>query len=992
MARQLPVIKPAPSAKTDTTAVKKRIYRSSSIDGNPHRSRINKMVEARLAKQFQYFRAEFLEHALSIGIPVPLDMVEDKNGKVMTFVNQKGPRYLLNIIHAYPESVHLLRSSLSFLIVIIAILTGKVNYANGESDNRLNLSNNNIQVWANEALNSIADSSSVAICTNLLRHSHSEAIQELILNLLAQLVRTSSEAAAQMLHRPQVNASGGSSEPQGGHNGSNSNTPRDSRDGGGSAGASVSASVPAGSSDPDEMTCMSYMFSVVSHNRNRYTVMTACAEVCLALLRDKRAEVSEAMARTCISRLPLVKPDDSNKKERYTGREEKSECKRTKPKEKNSKGKPLSVLTRKPPTTALARGSSAKKPLPPAASRNATPHQKDDHHHHPAGQTGDNPNEWAAFKVLLKFLHRFMRYGAGGSANPTPRSGQGTGGDNNTPFGELNNDSVGGQQKGRARFSQPAAAGAGAGAGGDDIVPHKQKKALYSAHARVLLVVVELVTNSPAVAKFILSMPGACAILKSSCDMHKDSEIGDKVSICLAKLQGETETMFKKELTQHHSMSFELTHGRSAKLFNPVSPIARRESAMLSPERCRTAELESQHHRQGSGRNLDLGGTNESRPRSRDAGGRPSSHREESMSRPSSSSRAGLIPLGQLFCSEERRYLQMEEDKRACLEQECTKEKDFFDEDEEVDEEVDEDEEHELEDDSWFLKSFHCDENMKTKKKRSKKPPPIRTHSSSGRPGSSSQVPRSPIAYNPPESPVRRGLGPHNGGIKAQKDPNESLHRSLFTNLPELPDMPIRLEAESIINDCNMQYKEELLERSMTVTSSVVDSAYRDGFYRDGRNNIPISERARRVYVPDMPPFEGEADRHPNLVTEEYLEERRNRPKSQGSVLGDRSARVRAANARRSAAMRDQKTNQSQPSSPSKPGNQENLSFNDAFSDYYQGLLPLNGVGEVEPESKFQLFLVQKQNQGGGPAGTGPPTKMAAPRGGGGGGAGPLAL
>jgi hypothetical protein len=175
-----------------------------------------------------------------------------------------------------------------------------------------------------------------------------------------------------------------------------------------------------------------------------------------------------------------------------------------------------------------------------------------------------------------------------------------------------------------------------------------------------------------------------------------------------------------------------------------------------------------------------------------------------------------------------------------------------------------------------------------------------------------------------------------------------------------LPDMPIRLEAETIINDCNLQYKDELLERSMTFTSSIVDVAYRDGFYRDGRSNIPISERARRVYVPDMPPFQGEADRHPNLLTEEYLEEQRKRPKSQGSVLGERSAKVRAANNRATTA-RELK-NQSAPSSPMKPGNQEDrASLQDVFSDYYEGLLPLNGVGEIEPESKFQLFLVGKQ-------------------------------
>ena len=250
-------------------------------------------------------------------------------------------------------------------------------------------------------------------------------------------------------------------------------------------------------------------------------------------------------------------------------------------------------------------------------------------------------------------------------------------------------------------------------------------------------------------------------------------------------------------------------------------------------------------------------------------------------------------------------------------------------------------------------------------KKKKRRPPPIETTFDSSRPAStsrssrpvSSQRPRSPVPpYNPPESPKRRGLGPHNGGLVGLKDPSESLHRSLFTSLPEKPDMPVRLEADDIINDSNINHKNELLERSLTVTSSVVNDAYRDGFYRDGKNNVPISERARRAYVPDMPPFPGD-DRHPHFVTEEYLEEVRNRPKSHQSVVAERSAKLRA----HIKSPNDRKAkNRSLPNTPSRQYRDESY-FNDAFSDYYQGLLPLNGVGEIEADSDFKLFLISKQ-------------------------------
>ena len=689
MARQLPHIKAGASPKNELPA-KKRFHRNSSFDCNPQKTRINKMIESRLAKQFQYFRAEFLEHALSIGIPVPLDMVEDKNGKVMTFVNQKGPRYLLNIIHGYPESVHLLRSSLSFLIVIMSILTQKISFSQEiECDNRISLMGQNIQAWAREALNSIADSSSVAICTNLLRHSHSETIQELVLNLLAQLVRTSSEAAAQMMHRPHVStAATNGSDPQGNHkDNSNPSTPRNDNN--------------SGTTNPDEMTCLSYMFSVVSHNRNRYTVMTSCAEVCLALLKDKSEEVSEAMARSRVNNISIKKVDESNTKDRYIGRDQNEVKTKTKQKQKASKCKTLAVLTRKNPTTALARGSVTNKAAPPSSPQISARRKNE------KVPEDEHPNEWGALKVLLKFLHRFMRYGTvDDSVQETQH--------NHSQVGFMDKDEMESLGDGSARENREKNAPKRTSVVKDDIVPHKHKKALYTAHSRVLHVVTELVINSTAVAKYLLSMPGACAILKASCDMHKGSDISNKVQSCLVKLQAEAESLFNTEMKQHHSKSFEMTHGKSAKLFNPVSPISRRDTAMLRPERCGIPDLESyglsnlDNKQQQKGVVTGLQSTASSptnRPRSRGmsvmfavtaAGGL-----WDEFSRPSS--RSNMIPSGRLFSAEEKKY----ENKRIQMEQDKMYEKDFNE-----SMENDENEDCKLEDDAWFLNSFEYSDDL----------------------------------------------------------------------------------------------------------------------------------------------------------------------------------------------------------------------------------------------------------------------------------------
>jgi hypothetical protein len=345
-------LREAVQAKTNHRTRKNR-HRASillSKDGFS-RGKNSKAMEEKLGDQFRYFRQEFLDGALSIGVPVPLDMVEDKGGRVFTFVNQKGPRYLFQIMHSNPESAHLLRVSLSLLIVTISILRGKLPQTTVNSNDQksahawVSLLSENVSSWALDSLTTIADGSAVAICTNLLRHSHSQTIQELILNLLAQLVNITEEAANQMLLYPTITSheqtqkeTHGKDEDLRGatpmlgrslvqqdsgsptsqlrqkrlsHVPVNSNTTHNSGSSGsnnnnnGATGVKGTSKGRAGGGGghegEDNYTCLSYMFSVVAHHRNRYTVMTACAEVVLALVANKSPLICEEIARTCIS-------------------------------------------------------------------------------------------------------------------------------------------------------------------------------------------------------------------------------------------------------------------------------------------------------------------------------------------------------------------------------------------------------------------------------------------------------------------------------------------------------------------------------------------------------------------------------------------------------------------------------------------------------------------------------------------------------------------
>lgn len=71
---------------------------------------------------------------------------------------------------------------------------------------------------------------------------------------------------------------------------------------------------------------------------------------------------------------------------------------------------------------------------------------------------------------------------------------------------------------------------------------------------------------------------GARSIIKASCLLHQHSlEIGTSIASCLEVLQKESQRIYEQVSSHRHSLSYELTHGRSSKLFNPVAVLAKRD-------------------------------------------------------------------------------------------------------------------------------------------------------------------------------------------------------------------------------------------------------------------------------------------------------------------------------------------------------------------------------------------------------------------------------
>lgn len=161
-------------------------------------------VELKLAEQFRYFRQEFIDCATHSGVTVPLDILEDNTGRIFNFVKHNGPKYMFQIMQSNLDHTHLLRCSLSLLIITMTILRRRLPITAGGCKplGWMMTMIDKINDWATESVNHIAGGVAVSVLINMLIYTHVPSIQELALSLLSILVTLSEEAAMQMFELP----------------------------------------------------------------------------------------------------------------------------------------------------------------------------------------------------------------------------------------------------------------------------------------------------------------------------------------------------------------------------------------------------------------------------------------------------------------------------------------------------------------------------------------------------------------------------------------------------------------------------------------------------------------------------------------------------------------------------------------------------------------------------------------------------------------------
>ncbi|RYG67348.1 hypothetical protein EON64_07645, partial [archaeon] len=321
----------------------KPIYNLAVIDESQYHEESS--LESKLSHQFQYFKEQFLDAAASLGIAVPLDIVEDKSGHIFPFLQSSGPKYVFQIMQSQIHNVHLMRCALSVLIITTTILRKRIQLPVMEPTSYLNNRLNAETQWARQALGKFSDSVTMGSCVNILISTYNPVVQELTLNLIAGLVSVSEDAIRQMLLPPNsryhVHSDHNSNHAKilsmqlkrlhSRVNTAEGHTPR-VRDltRRGSAMVLPTASMlssnsleqkkPLFTSRPlthgsaeeqggvmgEDNSCLAHVLSVVLLQKNRHLLLGACADIILAMTRDGSPELCEICARTPTCPLPLI--------------------------------------------------------------------------------------------------------------------------------------------------------------------------------------------------------------------------------------------------------------------------------------------------------------------------------------------------------------------------------------------------------------------------------------------------------------------------------------------------------------------------------------------------------------------------------------------------------------------------------------------------------------------------------------------------------------
>jgi len=724
-------------------------------------------IDDKLAEQFRYLRREFMESATNSGVAIPLDMVEDKNGHLYTFVKTNCPKYIFQIMQNNIKSVQLLRCSLSLIIITVTLLRRKCMDSSKSKQQQVKhsyglnssaTSQNAISAWAIESLAKIVDSGTVSICIQVLIKSSNPAVQELALNLLAFLLPSSPNAIEQMLQPPSSTKEGSQQMAEKPFDIDSDKKVQSS------AQRAVDHLKYMGSNKGNEMkfkknskknsdktldsSCLSYVLSIAVLQKNRHLLLAGCADVIIAMLTLNPIELSEPIASSPTCHLPALDAQNT-----------------TTTSQKNTK-KDYS-LQQQPPTV---------QPINPLANRII---------------------EWAGLKVLLKFLFSYQKI--------TNRSKSDT----------LMRDSVSAALRLKEEY-------------------------LYT-HQRVLTAVCSLIAGSPAVASYANTLPGAEELLRVSALVHSPlpSQMENIVSTALFALK------LERKLRQQQKHSAEAAANGS--------PKSRKLSTSFSMPNMQGGGIANNNSLVG-GRSLDPsfsynGVTRERRTETiqlmpqistnftseydinNDKNRLFVENNQANMMRARNEEPIRYMPNSDSLISNSLNNIDRHTRKPIVATPTILQDYQQYS-TRNIAEEDDED----------------LESGRRSGSQSAKIPQDIQFQSSS-----TTSLPQPSLTQGSSQmqgAPFPSVAGNYKGTRSDKQLP--SVHRDFFEQLPNVPSIPDRIEPTSVID--HNEDMSEIREKFAALAAEAIRKITSKGYIRNGKNSVPITERARRIYGSKEPP------------------------------------------------------------------------------------------------------------------------------------------
>lgn len=479
-------------------------------------------LNLQLRQKFSFFLQDLLRVCSVANINFPLNLLNERGPltPIQPFLKKNGLKYVFQFIQTHASNLQISRAGFSLLIICITFLR-KLHQDFKSSPGQVQLEE---KLWITQSYAKLTDTIAIGSCMSIFITTHDAVVQELILNLVANLILVSEESASCLLQAPSIfnknrhsldspsshislkrsiNNRGGTADTTDSRRTMMTNNPNNMSFRDVTRPNSRNSTFGTGddSSSNNNNSCLAYMLSVVILQRNRHQLLGAAAEIIILLSRDGSNPLCQHIARLSSCPLPLLsaleQPRSSNNNRATYGFNTTSTDTNTANNPSNNSNE-SNNLACNPLTTKVI--------------------------------------DWAGVKVFLKFLQRYHQL--------LPRSTDTNEDDFQLQFNQQGDGSGENDEKQEEEYDpsqiNPAA-----------MMSEELRNEYHAVHHRALLAICLLIRGAQEIASYLVQLPGAVDVLRASANVFNEMHVEDHdgaVIIAINALQLEKQKLRRMKM------------------------------------------------------------------------------------------------------------------------------------------------------------------------------------------------------------------------------------------------------------------------------------------------------------------------------------------------------------------------------------------------------------------------------------------------------------